>query len=670
MNAQIQSAVEADSSVEIRGRFLYLTDDPEVISAQLGGDDLVPGNTAALRDNVSTDEITPTTVMTSFDERLGDYPYVGLRVGGVMPVAKGDVKKGGFAVVVAGNRYGKGSSRESSPLAEISAGIRLVIARSFERIYRQNAQNLGLLTSTDFGLIERIARGERIPLAEFTRGHDDLTRRIIEAGGLLALSRRHLQAMRDAHPTPATHAASTAQPARPASYARKLIDRALVSVPGVLQVGAEPQAGDGVLLRCDWRFSHEYFTGMAAHLMHGAFGAPAPLLRKDSIVAFRDHLSYSHRSEVHRQLNLMPGVRELAKGHDDFVAAYGVKAHGVLDTREGSEGICHAMMAERYVEPGQVVAGTDSHTPHSGALGALAFGAGATDIANAWVTGVVRTRLPKICKVMLRGRLQPGVAAKDVVLELLRRPFIAEGHGIGMVFEFAGPVVERMATDERATLTNMVAEMGGFTGIVAPDAQTQRFLKERRGLEFRIEDWMRSDDGAAYDATLDVDCGQLEPMFAAPGDPGNGVPFSAIGRPVRIDIAYGGSCTAGKRADFDEYFEVFSWAHARGMRVPAHVSLFLQFGTVDVRAYCESLGMSAVFESVGAEMLMPGCGACANCGPGSSTRADQVTVSAINRNFPGRSGPGGVWLASPSSVAASALAGELMTFEALKARAA
>jgi 3-isopropylmalate/(R)-2-methylmalate dehydratase large subunit len=648
------------TTVRFDGRRLFLTASAAPLIAQLNGTDFTLATCGALRDHVSTDEITPTTVMTVYDERMGDYPYVGLRASDTCPIGRGAIKAAGFEVVVAGKRYGKGSSREHSPLAERSAGIRLIVAESFERIYRQNAHNLGLLTSTDLGLVERIDKGENIPLDEFTKGQDDLTSRIIRAGGLLALARNHRREMLDAPP----HRRALARN-RPRSYAQKLIEHAIVEVPG-LTADSTPEPGDGVLLRTDWRFSHEYFTGMAEHLMHQAFGSPAPVLKPERIVAFQDHLTYVHRSPVHKAMSLVGGVKNLAEGHLHFVNAYGVHSHGALDSGEGSEGICHAMMAERYAAPGQVVVGTDSHTPHSGAVGALAFGAGATDIACAWVTGLVRTRYPKVCRVQLCGRREDGVAAKDIVLEILRHPFIASGEAIGMVVEFEGDLLAQMSTDERATLTNMVAEMGGFTGVIAPDQETVRFLRERRGIEFTIEDWMRSDEGAIYDATLVIDCAKLEPMFAAPGDPGNGVAFSQLPAPVPIDIAYGGSCTAGKRQDFDEYFRVLNWARENGMRVAPRVKLYLQFGTLDVMAYCQDSEMLPVFEAVGAEILMPACGACANCGPGSSSAKDEVTVSAINRNFPGRSGPGKVWLASPASVAASAIAGELTTFEALK----
>jgi 3-isopropylmalate/(R)-2-methylmalate dehydratase large subunit len=280
----------------------------------------------------------------------------------------------------------------------------------------------------------------------------------------------------------------------------------------------------------------------------------------------------------------------------------------------------------------------------------------------------VRLTVPQSLRIVLEGRPAPGVTAKDIVLHLLAEPFIRSGGGIGTVFEFTGPAVAGLTTDERATLTNMTAELGGLTGIVAPDAETVRFLRERRGIDVAIEPWMRSDAQARYAETITVDCAAVEPMVASPGDPGNGLALSRVPGPVRVDIAYGGSCTAGKREDFDHYHAVLRWAADHGLRVAPGVRLYLQFGTTAVRDHCIASGYLDAFDRVGARILQPSCGACGNCGPGGSATADQVTVSAINRNFPGRGGPGQVWLASPPTVAASAIAGELMSFESLQRR--
>jgi len=652
------------ATVDLAGRILFLCDDPERVERQLGGADLTQAEAGPLRDDISTDEITPMSVLTRFDERLGRFPYLGFRTGGRNPVGPNAVLSGGFRVTVAGNRYGKGSSREHSPLAEYRAGIRLVIAKSFERIYRQNADNLGLFTSTDFGLIERIRRGEPIDIEELVATRDDLAASILRSGGLLRYGAQHMHKIE-----PAGDTADTTD-AVPRTLARKILERHALLTAGT---GTAFLPGAGVFVRADWRFIHEYYTGMAAHMLHAAFGKPLSLHRPETILAFEDHLSYAHRSALHVRNGLLPDVRELSDAHRRFAKDYGLMNHGYLAEvenggSEGSEGISHAMMAERYALPGQIVVGTDSHTPHSGALGCIAFGVGTTDMANAFVTGAVRMTVPPSLRIEYNGSLSPGVTAKDLVLHLLADPKIRAGAGVGKVFEFAGTAIAQLTTDERTTLTNMTAELGGFTGIVAPDAETVRFLKARRGIDFVIEPWMRSDAGAPYADVIEIDCARITPMLAAPGDPGNGVALRDLTERPRIDIAYGGSCTAGKRADFDHYHEVLAWAAARGLRVPADVSLYLQFGTSDVRDYCARRGYLDTFERVGAVLLQPSCGACANCGPGSSTQAAQVTISAINRNFPGRSGPGQVWLASPPTVVASALAGRIASFAELQAQ--
>lgn len=651
------------SAIAATARILFLADSASAMTAQLQGQPMTLAGAGALRDDVSTDEITPVPILTHYDDALGRFPYTGYKVEGNCPVTANAIRAGGFAVTVAGSRYGKGSSREHSPAAEKLAGIRLVIARSFERIYRQNADNIGLFTSTDFSLVNRLERGEPIEADMLLAGRDALAASILRHGGLLRFGQAYL---RDVEPVAAT------RPAGPQTLFEKIVQRHLLATP---VTPARPVPGDGVFVRADWRFIHEYYTGMCAHMLHAAFGKPLQLRDADRIVVFEDHTSYVGESPAHVRGGLVDNVVRMRAAQRDFVRDYRLRCHRTLTEEESlsapashAAGISHALMAERYALPGQVVVGTDSHTPHSGALGCVAFGVGTTDMANAFVTGAVRMTLPQCILVRLEGVLAPGVTAKDVVLHLLAQADIKAGAGVGKVFEFTGPVVSAMSIDERATLTNMCAELGGFTGIVAPDAETVHFLRERRGLAFEIEPWMRSDDGAAFAATLQVDCGTLGPMVARPGDPGNGVPLAALTQRVPVDIAYGGSCTAGKREDFDGYHQVLHWAVQRGLRIAPHVTLYLQFGTTDVRDHCIRQGYLETFEAVGARILQPSCGACANCGPGSSERPEQVTVSSINRNFPGRSGPGQVWLASPPTVAASAICGELASFEDLQRR--
>lgn len=641
-------------------RILTLTDDALAMRAQLAAEPSVQAPLGP-RDDVSTDEITPVAIMSHYDERLGEFVYTGFKAGGELPVARRSVTAAGIRVVVAGRRYGKGSSREHSPAAEQHAGIRLVIAESFERIYRQNADNIGLFTSTDMGLVDRIRRGERISIDELLADRDALAAGILRAGGLLAFGRQHL---RGAVP------AATGDAPRPLTLFEKIVRRHALATP---VTGTQPRAGEGAFIRADLRFIHEYYTGMAAHMLHARFGEPAPLVEPDSIVVFEDHSSYLEESPAHLRQGLVCNMQAMVRAQRTFAQAYGLRYHRTLTDAEAKEddgsnvaGISHAMIAERYALPGQVVVGTDSHTPHSGALGCVAFGVGTTDMTNAFMTGAVRLTMPEVLRVEVEGKLPEGVFAKDLVLHLLRLPDLRAGAGVGRVFEFGGSAVDAMSTDERATLTNMTAELGGLTGIVMPDEETRRFLQERRGIDFQIEDWMRSDDGADYVGHIRVDAQALRPMAASPGDPGHGVEVDALGSHVPVDIAYGGSCTAGKREDFDQYHAVLQWGLARGWHLPPHVKLYLQYGTTAVRDYCRVQGYDRTFEAMGARILQPSCGACANCGPGSSTDASQVTISSINRNFPGRSGPGQVWIASPQTVMASALAGRVISFDALK----
>lgn len=660
-------------------RLLLLSEDPAAVRRQLAGEALSLAEAGPLRADVSTDEIIPLPAMVHFDATLGRWPHSGFTAGGERPIGRDAIRDAGIEVIVAGRRYGKGSSREHAVVAERSAGVRLVIAESFERIYRQNADNLGLFTSTatatNSGLIERIRRGAAIALDELLAGRDALAAAILRAGGLLAYGERVFGGGTAAM---AAVKASVDAADRPRTLFEKIVRRHWVTTA---DTPAEPALGEGGFVRADRRFIHEYYTGMCAWMLDAhasACGRPLALHDAASIVTFEDHLSYVHASPVHVAGGLVDEVRGLSRAHRDFVARFGLTDHGYLEALEagdpgnrGSEGISHAMMAERYARPGELIVGTDSHTPHSGALGCVAYGVGTTDMAAAFLFGVARLTMPAVLRIELSGRLAAGVTAKDIVLQLLADPAIRAGAGVGRVFEYGGPALATLSTDERATLTNMVAELGGFTGLVEPDAETVRFLKERRGQEVTLEPWMRSDPGAAYERVFAIDCSRLEPMVARPGDPGRGLPLSALAAqdgPVRIHIAYGGSCTAGKREDFAQYYAVLAWAAERGLRVAPGVTLYLQFGTADVLRWCEQQGWLATFAAVGAELLQPACGACANCGPGASTDAAQVTVSAINRNFPGRSGPGSVWLASPPTVAASAIAGELLSFDELRRR--
>jgi 3-isopropylmalate/(R)-2-methylmalate dehydratase large subunit len=651
--------------VRLQGRILFLTEDPELIKRQLAGQNLPwdarnPANNPKLRDDISTDEITPAHICFFFDQTLGEFPYTGLKCGNELPIQRGDVKKGGFVAAVSGKRRGKGSSREQSPYAEMAAGIRLVIAENIERIYKQNCQNLGVLTSTDFSLVDKIRAGEEIPLSEFTRGEDEITRQIIEYGGLFNFNVARLQGK-------VSLSSVTTKP-RPMTLTEKIFARHMIGGNGKMGVPAV-RPGDAGFAYADLRFSHEYVTPMAAIFFDHLVGREVPINDPSSVLFFRDHLTFLDEtiSEQKRKMGLLDLATQLKLKQEEFAQRRGIRLHGELKDRKGSEGICHSIVLESYALPGQLIVGSDSHTPHSGAVGCVAFGIGTTDVFNSWITHDVRVRVPESVKVVIHGKARPNVTAKDFILALLRMDYIRQGKALAKVMEYSGEAIQHLSVDERATMTNMAAEIGGFTGIVAPDEKVVDFLVQRRGLERKQAQAMihglQSDPSAEYAHIIELDAAEITPMVATPGDPGNGKFVRELHTPVPVEIAYGGTCTAGKNEDMDMYAQVLADALRQGKRVADSVRFYIQFGSQETRDYCVRKGYLEIFRKAGAQVIEPSCGACINAGPGVSTRPDQVVISAQNRNFPGRSGPGQMYLASPLTVAASAVAGYIVEYE-------
>ena len=644
-------------TIRLTGRVLYLTEDKQELEAQLyAKKSLRFDQDRKLVDNISTDEITPGWVCYYYDETLARYSLVGLRGGAI---AKDAIKNGGFQVIVSGISKGCGSSRETAPYSELKAGIQIVFAKSIEKIYGQNCQNIGLLTSTDFSLLERLERGEEVHLEEFTKGLDEIGREVVLGGGLFAYNKARLAGeIVPAVPTTAK---------RPMTLCEKIIAQRAIADAKTGRLGIAAVApGDALFVRSDVRFSHEYVTPMAESLFRLGLGAAAKITDPGSVYAFRDHLTFLDRvmPEAHVKMGLREQAASLATVQERFTKEQGVKLYGEVQRdgkTVGSEGICHNIVIEEIALPGQVVIGTDSHTCMAGALGCFAFGVGSTDMANSWFTKDVRVRVPETARVNLHGSLRKGACAKDLMIKLLSHEFFKTGKGIGRVLEFGGPGLTAMTLDERATLTNMAVEAGGFTGIAQADDVVLDYLVQARRIPKPQLAAMvvHADPDAHYLMTFEIDLATIEPMVATPGDPRNGIPLREVKGPVKIDIAYGGSCTGGKKADMDMYAGVVRQAQQKGRAIQAHVKCYIQFGSQKIRDYAETMGYVQLFTQAGIELIDPSCGACIKAGPGVSDKPDQVTVSAINRNFPGRSGPGQVYLASPLVVVASAFLGRI-----------
>jgi 3-isopropylmalate/(R)-2-methylmalate dehydratase large subunit len=307
-----------------------------------------------------------------------------------------------------------------------------------------------------------------------------------------------------------------------------------------------------------------------------------------------------------------------------------------------------------------------------GCNNALTWGVGATEYANLISSGLTTVEVPESIRFELAGDLPQGVTAKDLMLHILLH-YAKPEQTLNRVLEFGGPGLESLSMDERATLTNMATECSARGAIVEADDKTIDWLSVHRSdlsREELLASAVRPDPGAHYDGGIvQIDLSKMRPMVAHPGDPDrgeasdptNGALVDSLGE-VQIDIAYGGSCTAGKIDDLDFYHQVAEEAVAAGIVVAPGVDFLIQFGSLGVEAHCRERGYLETFRRAGIRIIAPGCGACIGCGPGVSDSADQVTVSAINRNYKGRSGPGRLYLASPLTVAASAFTGRITAF--------
>lgn len=640
-------------------RVFFLTKDPELIRRQLRGElDLLMKDVRVenLMDDINTDAMTPAWACFDYKpEDIARNAYAGITVNGERLFPEGSLQGGNFEVIVSGNRKGVGSSRETAVQAEKWSGIRIAIAASFAPIHARNNIAQGVLMG-DHDMLRRLQAGESVPLAEFQKGHDPITRKIIEYGGLFAFSEAYAGGEVALPPLSRVPRAMT--------LAEKILARHVVGAEGDVY----PKPGDAIAVRVDGGYSHEFTTAQVHHFLESAYGTDYRLANPAKFAVFEDHLIYaeslpkmaafSPKIEILRD---MQRVFQKHTGVQDFSAKNGV-----------SPGICHTVARERIIEPGDLIQATDSHTCMGGAVNSLAYGVGATEYAALVKTGITFVEVPESIRFELTGRLQRGVAAKDVMLYILAN-HARKQQTLDRVMEFGGPGLASLTPDERATLANMATECSAKAGVAEADETTLRWIVERRpgaDIDALRAKTLRPDAGAEYSGGVQViNLGAIRPMVATPGNPEKGIPSDPTNGAyvdelgdVRIDIAYGGSCTAGKEDDLDMYAKVMAEAVANGRHVKEGVEFLIQFGSESVEAYARRRGYLDVFEKAGVRVIPPGCGACIGCGPGVSTTREQVTVSAINRNYQNRSGPGQLYLASPLTVAASAVAGKIVAY--------
>jgi len=639
-------------------RVLFLTKDPDLIRRQLAGDlDLMMEDLTVddLLDDINTDVMTPAWVCFNYrPEDLAREAYAGLIVDGERLFERDALFNGGFEVIVSGHRKGVGSSRETAVQAEKWSGIRIAVAASFAPIHAANNINQGVLM-TDHETLRRLQAGESVPLEEFYRDYDPITQLIVRQGGLFPFAKA-LESHEIEWPALETDE-------RPMTMAEKILGRHALG-------GGDRfvKPGDSLVVAVDGGYSHEFTTAQVQYFLEQEYGADYRIENAERFAIFEDHLIYAE--EVPRMLPFMEKIERLRQLQASFQRHTGVRD---FSARDGvSPGICHELAREVLISPGDFIQATDSHTCMGGCNNALAWGVGATEYANLTHSGFTTVEVPESIRFELVGRLPNGVTAKDIMLHILLE-FARPQETLNRVMEFTGPAIASLSMDERATLTNMATECSARGAIVEADEETYRWIQARRPEVDEEELRARAvqpDTGAHYHGGVHtIDLSSIQPMVAHPGDPDRGIPSDPTNgalveevEDVCIDIAYGGSCTAGKVDDLIFYHQVVKEAVDAGLSVADGVEFLIQVGSESVERFCRENGFLETFAKAGVKVIQPGCGACIGCGPGVSERQDQVTVSAINRNYKGRSGPGRLYLASPLTVAASAFRGRITAY--------
>ena len=638
-------------------RVLCLPNDLELIRRQLyEGLDLcmVDLEVDDLLDDINTDVMTPAWVCFDHEPAIiAENAYAGLVHEGRRVFEPRALLDGGFEAIVSGHRKGTGSSRETAAQCERWSGIRIVIAASFAPIHERNNINLGQLMG-DYGMLERLQSGESISLNEFTSEYDPVTSLIIEKGGILPFA-KSLGAGDISLPELKTES-------RPMTMVEKMIANKLLGQNGAARY---VKPGDAVLSQVDGGYSHEFTTAQVHEFLKQEYGNDYSLPNPSKYAVFEDHLLYA--TGVPRFGRFTEKIQTLRDMQRVFQQHTGVRDYSAEDGI--SPGICHQVAREEFIDVGDFIQATDSHTCMGGATNALAYGVGSTEYANLVHNQFAFVQVPESIRFELVGNLDPGCTAKDVILHILWK-YAAESETLDRSMEFGGSGLASLSMDERATLCNMATECSAKTGICEPDSLTVDWLMNRRsGLsEAEVRSaFVLPDDGAEYHGGVHtIDLEQIRPMVAHPGKPDEGIPsdptngayIDEIGE-VGIDIAYAGSCTAGKDDDFAFYAQVTEAALEAGLTIPEGVECYIQFGSKTVKSLSEKNGWSEMFERAGVTLIDPGCGACIGAGPGISDDAEQVTISAINRNYQGRSGPGKLYLASPLTVMASAFVGKI-----------
>ncbi|MFC1791164.1 aconitase/3-isopropylmalate dehydratase large subunit family protein [Gemmatimonadota bacterium] len=571
--------------------------------------EVIRGKVFVAGDDVNTDEIIPARHCATTDvESLGQYALEDLHLS--KSPYEVPFRPGEYDIILAGENFGCGSSREVAPVALMHAGVKAIVARSFARIFYRNAVNCGLHLSKNHALGGGVATGEVLALdpsdGGFWEGIPALHRTIIEAGGLTAFNKSGKEAPQ-----------ASSDP-RPMTLSQKILAQA----SGLEYV--EP--GMTLFANVDKAITHELVLPVAAKQMEAAYGAEQRVWDPEKLLVTVDHTVQIPWIRDDDQ------SREMAEGVTRFVQDQKLPHAFLPLVPFTSQGICHVLFPEKgLIEPDILLIGTDSHTCTYGAFGALAVGVGTTDLTEVMASGRIWLGVPESIRIDLSGTLPRGVYAKDAILHILSQ--VTMNGFTDAVVEFTGSGLEFLTEDDRSTIANMVVEGGGTCGLF-PVGQ------------------LRADSDAAFRSELAFDLSSLVPHVAPPYKPDNGIPITDLDH-TPVDVAWIGSCTGGKLEDLAAAAEVL-----QGNKVDSRVRLIVSPATLETMEKAGERGYLRTFLSAGGQVVPPSCGACLGMGPGTLGHGE-VGVFASNRNFKGRAGDGAVYLASPAMVAASAVEGRL-----------
>ncbi len=600
-----------------------------------------------IKSGISTDEILPSHAGFYYqNQTLGQHALSGLP-----HIEKNYIQNNHIDAIIVGRKFGGGSSREHAVKALIGAGIKLVIVLggNTERIFKENCFNNGHILiweidnqlTTINQILQKIHNQQSITIPSMFE--DPLRQSILQYGGLQPFTKLRLS-KKITLPSLKTKQKSIHQ-----TSAEKIIS---LHARTIGDNNKKYFAGDIIFAKTDLRFSYEMHTKLIQETLNNFENAK--LKNKSSIILFEDHSPYLKHTQF----------KDLRQFQRKFAQQNKIKLYKQIDQLPGSIGICHSLINQQVLSlPGQLIAGTDSHTCSAGVVGSLAIGIGATAMACAYCTNDILIQIPKTIRVQLKGKLPQGCESKDVILKLLANPYIKKGGAVNKILQYQGKTLNDWSVDELFVLTNMAVECGAMSGLITqPIDSIINHIKKNQSLSVKkikqLYEQIQPDQKASYDKTIKLNLDNLKPMVAQPHHPTNGIEINNLPK-TAITKVFIGSCTGGSYSDIQKAIQIFK------QNPQIKVPVTIQPSTMQTFNKLEKSGDLDFLKKIGVQILYPACGACCGMGPGGVEKSDDIVLSTTNRNFYGRMGKKGgkIYLSGAKTAAYSALKGYIINLE-------